>query len=57
MSAAQQFNDLVSNVSVQGAVDVVPIGGRIGAEVRGVRLGADLDDRTVETIRAAWLKH
>src|SRR4051812_46399810 len=52
MSAAQQIID-----SVQGAIDVVPVGGRIGAEIRGVRLSADLDATTVEAIRAAWLKH
>jgi alkyl sulfatase len=38
-------------------IDVVPVAGRIGAEIRGVRLAADLDAATVEAIRAAWLKH
>lgn len=52
MSAAQQIISAVS-----GKLDVIPIGGRIGAEVRGVRLSADLDAETVEAIRAAWLKH
>jgi len=52
MSAAQQ---VIS--AVPGTVDVVPIGGRIGAEIRGVRLSADLDAKTVDAIRAAWLKH
>jgi alpha-ketoglutarate-dependent sulfate ester dioxygenase len=52
MSAAQQITSAVS-----GALDVVPIGGRIGAEVRGVRLSADLDAETVDAICAAWLKH
>jgi alpha-ketoglutarate-dependent taurine dioxygenase len=52
MSAAQQIISAVS-----GALDVVPISGRIGAEVRGVRLSADLDAPTIDAIRAAWLKH
>ena len=38
-------------------LDVVPVAGRIGAEVRGVRLSADLDEQTVAAIRAAWLEH
>lgn len=38
-------------------LDVVPVAGRIGAEIRGVKLGADLDDDTVRAIRAALLRH
>ena len=45
------------NTSVRTTLDVVPVAGRIGAEVRGVRLSADLDERTVAAIRAAWLEH
>ena len=45
------------NTSVRTTLDVVPVAGRIGAEVRGVRLSADLDEQTVEAIRAAWLEH
>ena len=33
------------------------LGGRIGARIDGVRLGPDLDARTVATIRAALLAH
>jgi alpha-ketoglutarate-dependent taurine dioxygenase len=43
--------------TVQGLIEVVPVAGRIGAEIRGVRLSADLDAATVEAIRSAWLKH
>jgi alkyl sulfatase len=39
------------------AIEVVPVAGRIGAEIRGVRLSADLDSRTVDAIRAAWLRY
>ena len=43
--------------SVPAPIEVLPIGGRIGAEIRGVKLSADLDAATVEAIRAAWLQH
>ena len=33
------------------------LGGRIGARIDGVRLGGDLDEATVPTIRAALLEH
>lgn len=38
-------------------LDVVPVAGRIGAEIRGVALGGDLDEATVAAIRAALLRH
>jgi hypothetical protein len=37
--------------------DVHPVGSRIGAEIRGVRLGPDLDDSTISAINAALLLH
>src|SRR4051812_31175509 len=43
--------------SVSQQLEVVPVAGRIGAEIRGVKLSADLDKSSVEAIRAAWLKH
>jgi len=39
------------------APTVHQIGGRIGARIDGVRLGADLDAETVATIRTALLRH
>lgn len=39
------------------ALDLHPVAGRIGAEIRGVRLGADLDAGTFAAIRAALLRH
>lgn len=39
------------------AADIVQIGGRVGAEIRNVRLGGDLPDATVEAINRALLKH
>ena len=38
-------------------IEIVPVAGRIGAEIRGVRLSADLPPETVERIRSAWLQH
>jgi alpha-ketoglutarate-dependent taurine dioxygenase len=38
-------------------LEVIPVAGRIGAEIRGVRLAPDLDRQTVEAIRAAWLEY
>jgi taurine dioxygenase len=39
------------------SLDIVPVAGRIGAEVRGIALSADLDAGTVAAIRQALLKH
>jgi taurine dioxygenase len=38
-------------------LEVVPVAGRIGAEIRGVRLSADLTVEARNAIRAAWLQH
>jgi len=35
----------------------VPLTGRIGAEIRGIRLEPDLDSSTAEAIHDVWLKH
>lgn len=40
-----------------GPLDVVPVAGRIGAEIRGIALGGDLDDATIAAIRAALVRH
>jgi alkyl sulfatase len=39
------------------SIEVVPVAGRIGAEIRGVRLSADLGASVRTQIREAWLKH
>lgn len=39
------------------ALRVVPSGAALGADVVGVRLDTELDDATVEAIRAAWYEH
>lgn len=38
-------------------IQVRPIGGRIGAEIQGVQLSADLADEVVQEINQALLKH
>ncbi|MFJ2983993.1 MULTISPECIES: TauD/TfdA dioxygenase family protein [unclassified Pseudomonas] len=38
-------------------LDIHPVAGRIGAEIRGVKLSADLDGATVEAIQAALVQH
>jgi alpha-ketoglutarate-dependent sulfate ester dioxygenase len=38
-------------------VEVLPIAGRIGAEIRGIRLSGDLSPGVTASIREAWLKH
>lgn len=38
-------------------LDIRAVGGRVGAEIQGVRLGPDLDGSTFSAINAALLKH
>jgi alpha-ketoglutarate-dependent sulfate ester dioxygenase len=38
-------------------VDIHPVAGRIGAEVRGLRLSADLPGATIDALNQALLKH
>jgi len=47
----------MSTAEQDRSIEVVPVAGRIGAEIRGVRLSADLDQATTETIRRAWLQY
>jgi len=41
----------------QSNAEVLPIAGRIGAEIRGVRLSAELSPDVTARIREAWLKY
>ncbi|WP_028449454.1 TauD/TfdA dioxygenase family protein [Chitinibacter tainanensis] len=49
------MSDILANPP-QG-LSVHPIAGRIGAEIRGIQLGADLPAEVQKFIRAAWLKY
>ena len=46
-------------IAAQPAVqlDIHPVAGRIGAEIRGVRLSGDLDAPTIDAIQAALVQH
>ncbi|MNF45344.1 putative dioxygenase [compost metagenome] len=39
------------------ALDIHPVAGRIGAEIRGIQLGAELDAAVVEAIQAALVQY
>ena len=39
------------------ALDIHPVAGRIGAEIRGVQLSGDLDAATVEAIQQALVQY
>jgi taurine dioxygenase len=41
----------------QSPLEIVPVAGRIGAEIRNVRLSGDLDAATLGAVRAALLRH
>jgi alpha-ketoglutarate-dependent sulfate ester dioxygenase len=55
MTAIQQR--FVNAREVESPLDIVPVAGRIGAEIRGVALSGALDDVTVGAIRAALIRH
>lgn len=38
-------------------IEVSPLTGALGAEIRGVDLSSDLDDETFDEVRRAWLEH
>jgi taurine dioxygenase len=52
-----QIHTFINAADVDGPLDIVPVGGRIGAEVRGVALSGDLDPATLGALRAALLRH
>jgi alpha-ketoglutarate-dependent sulfate ester dioxygenase len=39
------------------ALDATPVAGRIGAEIRGIRLSGDIEDAVVAAIRTALVRH
>ncbi|MEK8126726.1 TauD/TfdA family dioxygenase [Paenibacillus filicis] len=43
--------------STSTSLEIIPVTGRIGAEIRGVQLSGDLDAATVHEIRQALLRH
>jgi alpha-ketoglutarate-dependent taurine dioxygenase len=51
------LHTFVNATEAESPLDIRPVAGRIGAEIRGVRLGGDLDPITVAAIRSALLRH
>jgi len=49
--------NFINAAAADGPLDIVPVAGRIGAEIRGIALGGDLDDATIAAIRAALVRH
>lgn len=49
------MSEILSNPPA--GVSVHPVAGRIGAEIRGIKLAPDLPQATRDFIRAAWLKY
>ncbi|OAN56593.1 TauD/TfdA dioxygenase family protein [Sphingobium sp. TCM1] len=47
----------INAADADGPLNIVPVAGRIGAEIRGIALGGDLDDATLAAIRDALLRH
>ncbi|MBV9842985.1 MAG: TauD/TfdA family dioxygenase [Sphingomonadaceae bacterium] len=47
----------INEREAESPLDIAPVAGRIGAEVRGVALGGDLDRITIAAIRAALVRH
>ncbi|AZI37925.1 putative alkylsulfatase [Caenibius tardaugens NBRC 16725] len=50
-------HDFVNARETDSPLDIVPVAGRIGAEIRGIELSGDLDDITLAAIRAALVRH
>jgi taurine dioxygenase len=50
-------HDFVNARAAESALDIVPVAGRIGAEVRGIALSGALDDQAIAAIRAALVRH
>lgn len=50
-------HEFLNATDAESPLDIVPVAGRIGAEIRGVRLGGDLDDAVVDAIQAALARH
>jgi taurine dioxygenase len=41
----------------RGPLDITPVAGRLGAEIRGVTLSGDLDDAAIAALKAALVRH
>jgi alpha-ketoglutarate-dependent taurine dioxygenase len=57
MSTVADNNNTQSTGATSIGLDIRPIGGNIGAEVRGVKLSGDLQPATIKALHQAVLKH
>jgi alpha-ketoglutarate-dependent sulfate ester dioxygenase len=55
MNAVRQ--NLVNSRRIDESLDIVPVAGRIGAEIRGIKLSGEVDGVTIAAIRAALVRH
>lgn len=51
------INNFINAADAASPLDIVPVAGRIGAEVRGIALSGDLDPTTVAAVEAALVRH
>jgi taurine dioxygenase len=51
------INTYVNAKDPASPLDIHPVTGTIGAEIRGVRLADDLDESVIEAIKAAVVRH
>ena len=52
-----QIHNFINAKDAESPLDIVPVAGRIGAEIRGVALSGDLDPVTLAAIRTALVRH
>lgn len=50
-------HEFVNARDADALLDIVPVAGRIGAEIRGVKLSGELDQVSIAAIRAALVRH
>jgi len=50
-------HDFINQKNPDIALDILPVAGRIGAEIRGINLADNLDENTIAAIKAALFHH
>lgn len=51
------IHNFINQADTDSPLDIVPVGGRIGAEVRGIALSGDLDPIIITALKAALSRH
>lgn len=52
-----QIHNFINAKDAGSPLDIIPVAGRIGAEIRGIALSGDIDPVTLAAIRAALVRH